>query len=202
MKRRLARFDLVVIVALAFVLGGWVMPNLHVSWREPVAQAKGTDITTISPDEVYARAAAVAGPSIVNIDTESRVRVRSFFDDDSFGGPRYRRVSSSGSGVLVSADGEIITNEHVVGNAESIKVTLPDGRAMNGRVLGVDHSTDVALIKVDGANLHPAKIGTSQGLIPGQLTVALGNPLGLRFTVTHGIVSAMGRPIKIGDRVY
>src|SRR2546423_11509810 len=135
MKSRRIRFEMAMLMALAFVLGGWIFPNLHVSWREAAAHANGRDVASISPDEVYARAAAVAGPSIVNIDTESRVRVRGFFDDDFFsGGPRYRRVSSSGSGVLVSADGEIITNEHVVGNAESIKVTLPDGRAMNGRV--------------------------------------------------------------------
>lgn len=191
-----------VLILVAFAVGGLLLPNLRVSWNGPAAMANPPDLSRLSADEVYARAAAQAAPAVVNIDTEARVRVRGFFLDDDMFGPRFRRVSSSGSGVVVSADGDIITNDHVVGNAEKIAVTMPDGRKLTGRVIGSDHSTDVALIHVDGGNLPTARLGTSHGLIPGQLAVALGNPLGLRFTVTHGIVSALGRPVKIGDRVY
>src|SRR5947209_3292754 len=102
MKSRRIRFEMAMLMALAFVLGGWVLPNVHVSWREAAAHANGTDIAAISLDEVYARAVAVAGTAIVRIVTESGVRVRVCFDDYFFpGGPRYRRVSSSGSGALV-----------------------------------------------------------------------------------------------------
>jgi serine protease Do len=204
---RLRSLRSLVFFGLAFLLGGWIIPNLRVSWGGPQAHASPfgePDLSRLNPEEVYARAAAIAGRSVVNIDTEKRVRVRSLFfdDDDFFGGPRYRRVAGSGSGVIVSSDGDILTNAHVVEGADTIAVTLPDGRQFKGRVIGSDHSTDVALVKVDGSNLPAAHIGTSQGLVPGQIAVAIGNPLGLRFTVTHGIVSALGRPIKLGDRVY
>ena len=214
---RLNRFGIGLGVILAFALGGLILPNLHVNWVGPRATAEPSesaarggfltpaDVARLNPEEVYARAAALAGPSIVNIDTESRVRVRGFFDDDFFfggGGPRYRRVAGAGSGVIVSTDGDIITNEHVVRGAERIRVTLPDGKSYPGKVLGGDPQTDVALVHIDGVKFPSANIGTVKDLVPGQLAVALGNPLGLRFTVTHGIVSALGRPMKFQERVY
>src|SRR5258706_9110614 len=203
-----------ILLAIAFILGGFILPNLHVSWRLPdgSAQGGGLGIVPGAPQplaeaEVYARAAQAAYKSVVNIDTTQRVRVRSFCDDDMFfGGPRFQESQSHGSGVIVSQEGYILTNEHVVGPSKeagkSIQVTLTDGRKCRGEVIGADHTTDVALVKVEGSGLPAAKMGTEKGLIPGEMAVAIGNPLGLRFTVTHGVVSALGRPIEVEGRIY
>ncbi len=203
-----------VLILAAFILGGLILPNLHITWREPNGHAQPGSTLGVSPGapqplsdaEVYARASQAAYKSVVNIDTTQRVRVRGFFDDEFFGGPRYRESQNQGSGVIISPDGYILTNEHVVGPAHEagkrIQVSMTDGKKLTGQVIGADHITDVALVKVDGGALPAAKIGTVKGLVPGQLAVAIGNPLGLRFTVTHGVVSALGRPIEIDGRIY
>jgi serine protease Do len=201
-------------IPAAFVLGGLILPNLRISWVGPTSQAQpGTGLGVnpgaaqpLSSEEVYARAAQAVYKAVVNIDRTRRVRVRGFFEDDYVDGPRFREARNSGSGVIISSDGYILTNEHVVGGRDeagkSITVTMTDGRKLQGTVIGADHETDVALIKVEGNNLPAAPIGTSQGLTPGQIAVAIGNPLGLRFTVSHGVVSALGRPVNIQDRIY
>jgi serine protease Do len=197
----------------AFVLGGLLLPHLHVSWHDQPSSAQlngvGLGITpglpqaALGTDEVYARASQVAYKSIVNIDTTQRVRVQNWlFDED-----QYQDNMSQGSGVIIDKSGYILTNEHVVGAANEsgrkILVTLTDGRKLPGTVIGADHTTDVALVKVEGNNLPAAQIGTVKGLIPGQMAVAIGNPFGLRFTVTHGVVSALGRPYASPDgRIY
>ena len=200
----------------AFILGGLVLPNLHVSWREPEGKAEpaaGLDIrrektAPLSDAESYAKAAQVASRAIVNIDTQQHVNP-GILDDDWFSqGPQVRTME--GSGVIIDAGGDIVTNEHVVGPANAsgtkILVTLNDGtgRKLPGTIIGADHTTDVALVHIDAPNLPVAHLGSSQGLVPGQMAVAIGNPLGFRFTVTHGVVSALGRPINDDQegRVY
>lgn len=202
----------VLIWLMVVAFGIWAVPRVRIEVnQEPaVAQRSGgsgesgqaRNEPAIHPDEIYARAARIASRSVVNIDTEKRVRVRGFFFDDDLFGPRFRRMAGSGSGVILTADGEIVTNEHVVGGAERIVVTLHDGRRFPGTLVGADRSTDVALVKVEAKGLPAAPLGSPQNLVPGQLAVAVGNPLGLRFTVTHGIVSALGRPVRVEDRVY
>jgi serine protease Do len=196
----------IVLMVAAFVLGGLILPHIQVSWRDARSgadSASSLGVTAgaprpLSSSEVYVHAAAVAGPSIVNIDTQQRVRPDFF--GDYFGGTRVRM--SEGSGVIVNKTGDILTNEHVVGAVneagKTIKVTLNDGtgRTFTGHVIGADHTTDVALVHIDAANLPAAEVGTVKGLKLGQIAVAIGNPLGYRFTVTHGVVSALGRPIN------
>ncbi|HZP80195.1 MAG TPA: trypsin-like peptidase domain-containing protein [Chthonomonadaceae bacterium] len=200
----------------AFVLGGLILPYLHikVSWREPVSEAapgSGLGVTVgppqpLSEAEAYARAAQIASPAVVNIDTKKRVRVPTSIFDDDWPSPRYGVASSEGSGVIINSQGDILTNEHVVGAAgeanKRISVTLQDGRQFVGTVIGSDHTTDVALVHIEGKNLPVAKLGTVRGLVPGQMVVAIGNPFGFRFTVTHGVISALDRPISTEDRVY
>lgn len=212
------RNNLLLVIA-AFVLGGLILPNLRITWGGPssVAQTGGAGLgvqpgapqTTLDPEEVYARAVQAAYKSVVNIDSVQRVRVRPDIFDEFFGEgqPRFENSTSQGSGVIIDRSGDILTNEHVVGAAhesgKQITVTLTDGRKLNGTVIGADHTTDVALVKVDAKDLPAVQIGTVRGLVPGQLSVAIGNPFGLRFTVSHGVVSALGRPIQGPEgRIY
>jgi len=99
-----------------------------------------------------------------------------------------------GSGVLISPDGYIVTNNHVIDGAVDIHVTLKDRRIMSAKLIGADPLTDLAVIKVDGSNLPNAPWGNSTELRPGQTVLAFGNPFGFRFTVTRGIVSGLNRP--------
>jgi serine protease Do len=99
-----------------------------------------------------------------------------------------------GSGVLISPDGYIVTNNHVVDGAVDINVTLQDRRIMHAKLVGTDPLTDLAVIKIDGSNLPNAPWGNSTALRPGQTVLAFGNPFGFRFTVTRGIISGLNRP--------
>jgi serine protease DegS len=109
--------------------------------------------------------------------------------------PRYRqRIERSlGSGVIVDRDGHIITNHHVIANADSIRVALEDGRVAEARIVGRDPDTDLAVLKIDLSPLPVASFGRSDQLRVGDVVLAIGNPIGLSQTVTHGIVSAVSR---------
>ncbi len=99
----------------------------------------------------------------------------------------------TGSGFIISEDGRLLTNAHVVAGAETVKVTLQDGRTLTGKVLGADAVTDVAAIKIEAQGLPTIPMGDSTKLVPGQWAIAIGNPLGLDHTVTAGIISALDR---------
>jgi serine protease Do len=102
-------------------------------------------------------------------------------------------TTAKGSGFIISADGYILTNNHMVGEAEKIKVELADGRPFTAKVIGTDPETDVAVVKIDASNLPYLELGDSDALEVGEWVIAIGNPLGLNRTVTQGIVSAKGR---------
>ena len=166
----------------------------------PGAQGQGRlpDLTT---------AAQRAIESVPNISSTQIVRARSpfandpfyrfFFEDEAFG-YRQRREQSLGSGVVVSADGYVLTNNHVVGNARAeVMVLLPDKREMPAKVVGVDEDTDIAVLKVDASNLPTLPWGDSSKLKVADWVLAIGNPFGLLSqTVTLGIVSATGRSLE------
>lgn len=101
-----------------------------------------------------------------------------------------------GSGFAISSDGLIVTNNHVVETAKAVRVTMPDGLVTEGRVLGRDVDTDIALIRADSGVGHWARLGNSKNLRRGHIAVAIGNPLGFEWTVTAGIVSALGRSMR------
>ncbi|HSJ00654.1 MAG TPA: trypsin-like peptidase domain-containing protein [Patescibacteria group bacterium] len=108
-------------------------------------------------------------------------------------------ADGTGSGVIFDSAGWILTNRHVVENADSLTVALSDGRTFAGELYGIDTFTDLAIVKIDGTGLPTAPIGTSRDLSPGQLAIAIGNPLGYENTVTTGIVSGLGRMISASD---
>jgi serine protease DegQ len=141
-------------------------------------------------------------PAVVNISTRTRVSVRdAYFDDPMmrrfFGlpsTPRQRVEQSLGSGVIVdAAKGYVLTNNHVVGGADDISVTLQDGRTFKGKLIGTDPDTDVAVVQIPAEHLQALPLADSAGLRVGDYVVAVGDPFGLGQTVTAGIVSALGR---------
>ncbi|WP_392530679.1 HhoA/HhoB/HtrA family serine endopeptidase [Nostoc sp. C117] len=143
------------------------------------------------------------GPAVVRIDSSRTITSRV---PDEFNDPLFRRFfpdaapqarqrveRGSGSGFIINSSGQILTNSHVVDGADRVTVTLKDGRTFDGKVLGEDAVTDVAVIKIDANNLPTLSVGNSDILQPGEAVIAIGNPLGLNNTVTSGIISATGR---------
>ena len=143
------------------------------------------------------------GPAVVRIDAARRVTqevpepFRNPFFERFFGGnnpePEQRIERGTGSGLIISSDGRLVTNAHVVAGADKVKVTLRDGRTFAGEVVGADQVTDLAVVKIDAYGLPSASLGNSENLTPGEWAIAIGNPLGLDNTVTIGIISALGR---------
>ena len=154
------------------------------------------------PDLTYAAENAVK--AVVNIEVISEVSMPSgynpffeFFGIPQEQGPRKREQRSGGSGVIISTDGYIVTNNHVVDNATKLRVKLNDGRAFDARLIGTDPATDVALIKVDGEDLPTLAFGSSDALRLGEWVLAIGSPFDLQSTITAGIVSAKARQLDV-----
>lgn len=187
-------------LAIAFVLV-MARPDLlkgDVPAPAPIAVAPA--IAPLPPARAtYAEAVKRAAPAVVNIYTARLVteRVAPSALEQMLGDfwPRYQqRIERSlGSGVIVDAGGHIVTNHHVIANADSIKVQLADGRVADAHIVGRDPDTDLAVLSVDLKPLPVAPLGRSDKLQVGDVVLAIGNPLGLSQTVTHGIVSATGR---------
>ncbi len=159
------------------------------------------------PQDGYAAVARAVTPAVVNISSLKVIRgyeyspflVDPFFRDffgEEFPGlvvPREQRAMSLGSGVIVDDQGTILTNYHVVEQAQEVKASLGDGREMRARILGADQRTDLAVLRVERESLPHAVMGDSERLEVGDIVLAIGNPFGLGETVTMGIVSAIGR---------
>jgi len=171
------------------------------------------DDNSVSPlldlDRAMETLAARVTPAIVNVTVTSKVKVNASEQQmpDGFGQffghpaqPQNQIEHGLGSGVIISPDGYIVTNNHVIDGAVDIHVTMSDRRIMPAKLIGADPLTDLAVIKVDGKDLPSLPLGDSTKLRPGQTVLAFGNPLGMRFTVTRGIVSALNRPNLDSDR--
>jgi serine protease Do len=172
------------------------------SQTHPVAAAAAPTPAVGGPD--FTRIAGQAVKGVANISSLQVVQRRSaptddpffsyFFGNQDLFGPRTQRSLSLGSGVIVSPDGYIVTNNHVVGeNMREIRVSLPDKRELAGRVIGTDPATDIALLKIDAKGLPTVGWGDSAALQVGEWVLAIGSPFQLSRTVTAGIVSATGR---------
>ena len=192
------------LIAAGLVLGiglsaGLDLPRIsHAS--SDVALAAATDSAPL-PESPFVPVVDRALPAVVFIDVTKKVGgdggdgsdefMRRFFGQPM---PRQQRVPSSGSGFIIDNQGRILTNNHVVRDAESIKVTLNDGRTFKATTVGTDPATDVAVIKIEGSKLPVLPLGDSDKLRIGDWAIAIGNPLGdLRGSVTVGIISAQGR---------
>lgn len=138
--------------------------------------------------------AEAVGPSVVG------VVIKHSFNDSIFS----EQEAGSGSGIIISSDGYIVTNSHVIEGASAIYVVLNNGENYSARVVGMDTKTDIAVIKIDAKNLAKAELGKSSDLKVGELAVAIGNPLGLEFqgSVTAGVISALDRSMEVDGRKY
>ncbi len=180
----------------------FLQPNNPAASSQFVANVDGD-----FPDLTYAAESAV--PAVVNIEVVQRVETRSRSGYDPFyeffgfpqqgrsGQPQSQERRSGGSGVILSEDGYIVTNNHVVDNATSLKVKLYDGRVMEGEIIGVDPTTDIALIKIEATDLPTIPFGSSDDLRLGEWVLAIGSPFDLQSTITAGIVSAKARQLDV-----
>ena len=132
-------------------------------------------------------------PAVVNIDTVGRARTERADEDGVSSVVTDQEVRGKGSGVVITADGYIITNNHVIDGANRIRVTLPDGRWYYANLVGRDPQNDLAVVRINVSNLPTATLGDSDSLQVGEWSIAVGNPLGLGSTVTVGVISALNR---------
>jgi Do/DeqQ family serine protease len=182
----------------------WLKPDINqpAIAQTPIVNPGLAGMAATNPDFIT-NVVQQVGPSVVRINATKTVQaqvpdafnnpsLRRFFGDQfPASGPEVQR--GTGSGFIVSADGRIVTNAHVVEGADTVQVLLKDGRSYTGRVLGTDSVTDVAVVKIDADNLPTAQLSNSDQVQPGEWAIAIGNPLGLDNTVTAGIVSATSR---------
>jgi Do/DeqQ family serine protease len=206
----------VFVLLMVLLVAGW--------WLQPSAEAEGAraaaslaTITnspapaTVEPRrDSYADVVSQVAPAVVTIRSERKVRATAYDDPESFfeqffsgqrrmTPPQPRMEGALGSGFIVSPDGYILTNNHVVNGAQEITVELPDHRTFNAKVVGTDAPSDLAVLKISASNLHVVRIGDSDQLRVGDVVLAVGDPLGIGETVTMGIVSAKGRATGLSD---
>lgn len=177
----------------SLVLAALALASAHAALPDNVG---GRPVPSLAP------LVEAASPAVVNIRVSQTVNRSNPLGDDAFrrffgipdmpGGRQ--EVASAGSGVIVDAErGYILTNHHVVGDADTIQITLIDGKTLDAEIVGSDPATDIAVIKVEAEGLTDMPIGNSEGARVGDFVIAIGNPFGLGHTVTSGIISALGR---------
>ena len=228
LSQRRTRTGLALAAAAALLAGAaWHGVDAQTTTKAPAAAmpAVTSPIThaIAGGRDSYADVVSAAAPAVVTIRTQGKARVsptqfgqpddqddffRRFFGDE-FGqrgqrGPRQapRQQRALGSGVIVSKDGYILTNNHVIENADEIKVETTDDRTFTAKLIGTDKASDLALIKVTASDLQAIALGNSEAVKVGDVVLALGNPLGVGQTVTMGIISAKGRSTGVGDGGY
>ena len=211
------RWVVVTLLCGALVISGANMfsPSPNIAVSEPLtttAQLPNTPAAEGAlPERLFVPIAKRAKASVVNVSSIKKTKQESqsfqnpFFDDPFFRrffgeeferrmpAPREFQQQGLGSGVVVTSDGYIITNNHVVEGADELNISLPDKRTFKAKVIGTDPKTDVAVIKIDASNLPALPWGDAAQLEVGEMVLAIGNPFGLSQTVTMGIISAIGR---------
>ena len=191
---------------IILLAGGWLLGSRSNSDANYVDKNTGETVKLSGKpfkhvDNTVADIAQNASSSVVNIDISKKQKMQVpeffFFAPPGFKHPKgefEREFKGTGSGIIIRSNGYIVTNNHVVGSADDIKVTVKD-KTYKGKVKGRDRFTDLAIVKIDAQNLPVAKLGTSKNLRPGEWAIAIGSPMGLDHTVTLGIISALDRSL-------
>ena len=194
---------------IALAISNKTTPKFSSSFTEEKVPVKFASLTSGLPNDAFIQAAKVSTPAVVHINTKIKVSKKDMrqmnpfyqFFGDQFGMPfempQQQDQEASGSGVIISNDGYIVTNNHVVEGADEIKVNLFDNRDFKAKLIGKDPSTDLAVIKIDSKDLQYLTFANSDEVQVGQWVLAVGNPFNLASTVTAGIVSAKTRNINI-----
>src|SRR6266511_5590754 len=192
MRVRCRRMGLVVWAAVLILTSGGPGWPAELLWKESPGAAPPADIARLN--DFMNGLAERLKPALVQVRVKRAVEVHTE-GADPFGGPEERR--SSGSGFIIRQDGYLVTNAHVVTDAERIQVKLADGRRFEARLVGQDDRVDLALIKIEATGLPVAVLGDSNRLRVGEFVLALGHPFGLEQTVSFGIVSRKGAPLQV-----
>lgn len=207
----LAQAAAVGIIAAAILI--FILPNNWLQSRQVVTIFSGDEssIDANSGPFSYSQAVSKAAPAVVNIYTKKQVQGTRRFSTDNpqlerilrnlYGRKMDRTVTSLGSGVIVTPQGHILTNNHVIENAEEIEVFLRDGRQLTAQVVGADPETDLAVLHIQTSEVPNITFGNSKNLAVGDVVLAIGNPFGLGQTVSQGIISATGRD-QLGINVF
>lgn len=195
LQKSVTYLSLLAVGVTGALMGTQLRPSEAQLPQQPVAQ-----LPVPGPTSFIAAAVDRTGPAVVRIDSSRTVSsgrstndpfFRRFGAEGPTASPRVAR--GTGSGFIIQSDGLVLTNAHVVDQADTVTVTLKDGRNFTGKVLGQDELTDVAVVKIQANNLPTVSVGNSDQLRPGEWAIAIGNPLGLDNTVTAGIISGTGR---------
>lgn len=199
MRRYLLFLSYLITFLAGFVLCFYLYTKME---EKQIITATPTSIPIrVKGESPFVAAVAKAGPAVVNIDTTYKVSSSPFgflFGEE----PEIIPPAGKGSGVIISKDGLILTNYHVIRGARTIKVTLIDGRSFNATVVGSDPQTDIALLRIKGGDFPYLEMGKSSDLRVGDWVIAIGNPFGLSNTATVGIVSAIRKgPFTVEGKV-
>jgi serine protease Do len=221
-----ARRGVLAVLAAALLASGAAWRGLVAEARPVILPAATVDApiahAIAGGRDSYADVVDVVSPAVVTVRAQGRARVSPaqfpLGDDDFFGQffgnqdprgprgprqtPRVPRQNALGSGVVVTSDGYILTNNHVVDGAEDVNVDFTDGRTLSAKIIGTDKASDLALLKVNGSSFKAVAIGNSDAVRVGDVVLAVGNPLNVGQTVTMGIISAKGRSTGVGDGSY
>ena len=218
LRENLLGLSLTFIGVVCLAMSGLLYEGHHVFPQFALAGGAGLDGPDIEilerQNKAYERIAEMVTPAIVAIQSTQVIKVqqspfmmdpffRQFFGNmmPQFGVPREQREHALGSGVIVSGDGYIVTNNHVVSRATEIEVLLSDNRHFKGKVVGADPQTDIAVIKISATSLPVVPFGDSGQMKVGDTVMAFGNPFGQYFTVTRGSVSALGRSLADPEKL-
>ncbi|MBF2062971.1 MAG: trypsin-like peptidase domain-containing protein [Calothrix sp. C42_A2020_038] len=181
---------------------------------EPQNQANRSLAPTADDDNFVVAVVEKVEPAVVRINTSRTVRTqrpqlpdafddpffRRFFGDTVPRQPQERVVRGVGSGFIINSNGQILTNAHVVSDADRVTVTFSNGKTSEGKVVGKDPVSDVAVVQIEGNNFPTVEIASPDSIKPGQWAIAIGNPLGLQQTVTVGVISAIDRSLNLSTR--
>ncbi|MFB3880650.1 MAG: trypsin-like peptidase domain-containing protein [Armatimonadota bacterium] len=203
LRQTLTTRSLVLMLLVSSLVGGVVSSGVVAGLRPGPAEA-ATSVRELQTS--FVRVAERIGPAVVNINTEQSIRERSWgwdvFNFDPFSDPwppfrpyeRVRKVTNLGSGFIISRDGYVLTNNHVIAGADTISVTLESGKSYSARLVKVIQDRDLAVIKIEGArDLPTVRLGDADRVKVGAWAIAVGSPFGFSETVTVGVISAKGR---------